>query len=866
MLQLEKIRKEYITGDLKQIALNGISINFRNNEFVAILGPSGSGKTTLLNIVGGLDRYDSGDLIINGISTRNYSDRDWDSYRNHSVGFVFQSYNLIPHQSVLSNVELALTISGISKQERRERATKVLEQVGLGDQLHKKPNQMSGGQMQRVAIARALVNDPDILLADEPTGALDTETSVQVMNLLQEVAKDKLVIMVTHNPELANEYATRVVNLRDGDIIGDSDPYKAEKAEKIIHKNMGKTKMSFMTALSLSLNNLSTKKARTALTAFAGSIGIIGIALILALSNGVNMYISDVQRDTLSSYPLIIESESMDINSMMNSMMGQNETDEHDFDKVYSNNISTDMMSMMSAQLKKNDLASFKEYIGNNPSINDYISTIQYGYDLDLQIYSPDVSDGVTKLNPSEAQMTTGVSIMGSNVSMNAFEEMLGNRDLLTAQYDVLAGRFPDEGKANEVVLVVDENNEISDMMLYGIGLMDPQEYKEMEEKILKGEEVEPKEVQSYSYEEILDTTFKLVINTDVYTYNESEGIWEDKSGDTQFMKGIVEDAMDLEVVGILKPNPEASASSINGAIAYNSALVEYVSEKVNASTIVKEQLADEETNVMTGLPFDVKDYTENMSMEEVQAFMSTLSSDEQMQFAAMTANMSEEEVISLVGQIIRDGDEAATYESVLNELGVINLEKPSKINIYPSDFEAKDDIESYITDYNTKMTNDGKEDMNITYTDIAGLMMSSVSVIINMITYVLIGFVSISLIVSSIMIGIITYISVLERTKEIGILRSIGASKGNISSIFNAETLIVGLFSGVLGIGVTLLILWPVNAIIESLTGVSGIAVLPWNAALILITISVVLSVIAGIIPSKKAAKQDPVTALRSE
>lgn len=875
MLQIKNIYKQYKTGDLVQVALNDVSLNFRDNEFVAILGPSGSGKTTLLNIVGGLDRYDHGDLIINGISTKKYHDRDWDSYRNHSVGFVFQSYNLIPHQSILANVELALTISGISKSERRQRATDVLTKVGLGDQLHKKPNQMSGGQMQRVAIARALVNDPDILLADEPTGALDTETSIQVMKLLQEVANDKLVIMVTHNPELADDYANRIVNLRDGVILSDSNPLELDEshAEEAIHQNLGKASMSFITALTLSFNNLRTKKARTFLTAFAGSIGIIGIALILSLSNGVNQYIDNVQKDTLSSYPISIESESIDLTTMMTTMMDQNNKNEieHDLTQVYSNNIATNMMTTMTEQKKQNDLAQFLKYLKEEDTdIDKHVTAIQTGYNLDLQIYSSQADDNL-KVNPSAMlqQGQSGPSVPGLSgmMSSQVFQEMIDNPELLGAQYDVLAGRFPDQNAHDEVVLVVDKNNEISDMVLYSLGLMDQKEYKEIVNALATDQKAKESEQKSFSYDEILATKFKLVLNTDIYSFDQQANKWVDKHEDLNFMKPVIENAMDIKVVGILRPNPESSAQSLNGTIAYNHTLTEHVINKINDTQIVKEQKENKDTNVFTGLPFDIDNYTETLTIEQVRDWTKTLSEQEQMQFAQLTASMSEAQVIDMVSkQMQASQQEIETYDGNLAKLGVVDLEKPSSINLYPKDFKAKDEIESIIKTYNNKQIEQGNENLTLNYTDIAGLMMSSVSVIINMITYVLVGFVAISLIVSSIMIGIITYISVLERTKEIGILRSIGASKRNISSIFNAETLILGFLSGGFGIGITLLLLIPINAIIESLSGVAGIASLPWQAGVTLVLISIFLSMLAGLIPSSKAAKQDPVIALRSE
>ncbi len=885
MLQIKDIVKQYKTGDLIQTALDHVSLGFRDSEFVAILGPSGSGKTTLLNIVGGLDRYDSGNLIINGISTQKYRDRDWDSYRNHTIGFVFQSYNLIPHQTVLANVELALTISGISRGERRKRAKEALEQVGLGDQLHKKPNQMSGGQMQRVAIARALVNNPDILLADEPTGALDTETSVQVMDLLREVAKDRLVIMVTHNPELAENYATRIVKLRDGRIIDDSDPFEVpESKDEPIHKNMGKSSMSFLTALSLSFNNLRTKKGRTVLTSFAGSIGIIGIAMILSLSSGISDYIETVQKDTLSTYPLTIQKESMDMTSMMMDMMSENTEEgiKHDKNQVYSNNIVTQMLSSMSAEAKSNDLGAFKNYLESDDcDIDAYTSAVQYSYDLDLQLYSPDTEDGIVQVNPSTlgeaassnslaaSEITgppTSVSEMTAYMSFgNVFQEMLDNPELLKNQYDVLAGRMPKAGAYDELILVVDENNEISDIALYTLGLKDQDEFRDIMEAISKGETANETESVSFTYDELLDTSFKLILNTDYFQYNEEKEIWEDKRDDNAYMKEILKDAPELKIVGILRPNEEATATSISGSVGYSSALTKYVIDHVNESDIAKAQMADEKTSVLTGKPFDAATYADNLTIADMQADMAQMSAEEQAQFQQMTEMMGEEAMLESYKESIREGA-TETYDGIMQQLGVVNLEQPSAINIYPKDFDSKDSITEIIDDYNRKQTDAGKEDMTITYTDYMGLMMASVTTIVNMISYVLIAFVSISLVVSSIMIGIITYISVLERTKEIGILRGIGASKKNISSIFNAETLIIGTCAGLIGIGVTLILLIPANAIIGAVTDVAHLAKLPVVGAVILVIISMVLTLVAGLIPSRKAAKKDPVTALRTE
>lgn len=864
MLQLKNIYKVYETGDLKQTALDGVSLNFRESEFVAILGQSGSGKTTMLNIIGGLDQYDKGDLIINGKSTKEFKDRDWDAYRNHSIGFVFQSYNLIPHQTVLSNVELALTLSGVSKTERRKRAKEVLERVGLGKQLHKRPSQMSGGQMQRVAIARALINDPDILLADEPTGALDSETSVQIMDLLKEISKDKLIIMVTHNPELAEEYANRIIKLRDGNIVDDSNPCSIEDLQ--VNKERGerklsKTSMSFGTALSLSLNNLKTKKARTLMTAFAGSIGIIGIALILSLSSGVKSYIAKVQEDTLSSYPVSIESQTVDMASMMENMMGMGREEENnDLDKVYSRNIMTGMIESMSAQMSKNDLKSFKEYLETgNTNIDDYANVIQYGYDLGLQIYKGDTSNGIVKVSPESVYDKLGFGGMsnspmpGATGGFKVWTELLGNQTLLESQYDVVAGTWPKS--YDEILLVVDKNNEISDAYLYSIGLLDDSELESKMNKIQSGEEVEETtEVSSYSCEDILNLTYKLVLNSDYY--EKDNNIWVDKSENSIYMKKLLDNALELKVVGIVKPSEEAVSASINGAIAYTSDLTEYVVNNINDSEIVKEQKDNPEVNVFTGLKFETDENDSTNSPID----MSTLTDEEK----AYLASLSQEELSALMKQ--QNNSTKATYEDNLSLLGCVDLSNPSTINIYPKDFEAKESIEDIISDYNEEKIDQGKDEYVVTYNDMVGLMMSSVTSIIDIISYVLIAFVAISLIVSSIMIGIITYISVLERTKEIGILRSIGASKKDISRVFNAETLIVGFAAGAMGILVTVILNIPINMIIKSVANISDVSKLPVEGGVILVVISMVLTVIAGLIPSKIAAKKDPVEALRTE
>ena len=867
MLQLKNITKNYLSGDNEVQALKGIDIEFRENEFVSILGQSGCGKTTLLNIIGGLDRYTSGDLIINGKSTKEFKDKDWDTYRNHSVGFVFQSYNLIPHQTVLANVELALTISGVGKAERKKKAIEALQKVGLGDQLNKKPNQMSGGQMQRVAIARALVNDPDILLADEPTGALDSKTSVQVMEILKEISKDRLIIMVTHNPELAKKYSSRIVKLLDGKIIDDSNPYKSseEDVKKARNKKdkSGKASMKFTTAVRLSLNNLMTKKGRTFLTSFAGSIGIIGIALILSLSHGMQSYINRVEEDTLSSYPLTIQEASIDVTSMLEAMMGNGEKEEHNDNKIYSRPIVNNILETVSTKLQTNNLEEFKKYLeSGDTNIKDYINAIQYEYNLNLNIYKQNEDKTYQQVNPSkvfdelgfgemmESRQSTS-SMMSGSMTMtqtDVWNEMLDNQNLLQSQYDVLAGKWPT--KYNEVVLIVDENNEVSDYTLYSLGIKDIKELNESMEKIKNKEKVEAGESESYSYDDLLNYKFKILLNTDYY--KESGNAWQDMSNDDEYMKNVVDNAEEITIVGIIKPNEENVSSSGAGMIGYTKELKEYVINKINETEIVKEQKENPNINVFTGIEFPEN---QNSSFDYSQL------TDEQRMYIA---TLSEAELAELMKNYAENS--TATYDSNLSTLGVVDLNKPSTINIYPKDFESKDMITTRISEYNDKQTNDGKEENVITYTDIVGVMMSSVSTIINVISYVLIAFVGISLVVSSIMIGIITYISVLERTKEIGILRSIGASKKDVSRVFNAETLIIGLVAGLIGIVVTLLLNIPINMIIKSIVGISNISKLPTAGAIILVVISVGLTMIAGLIPARFAAKRDPVEALRTE
>ena len=1034
MLQIKDIYKEYRTGDLVQKALDHVSLNLRDNEFVAILGPSGSGKTTLLNIIGGLDQYDSGDLVINEISTKNYKDKDWDSYRNHTIGFVFQSYNLIPHQDILSNVELALTISGISKSERRQRAVEALEEVGLGEQIHKKPNQLSGGQMQRVAIARALVNNPDILLADEPTGALDSDTSVQVMDLLKEVAKDRLVVMVTHNPELAQAYATRIVELRDGKIRSDSDPLELKPTHWMEpeHKNMGKSSMSFLTALSLSFNNLKTKKARTILTSFAGSIGIIGIALILSLSTGVNQYIQSIEEETLSEYPLQIQSTGFDLTSMMGDAQQSGSDKEKENKETESKKAAqvhvSEMITNMFSKIGSNDLASLKQYFDSGDSkIDNYTNALEYTYDVSPQIYSSDTKN-IRQVHPDNSFSSLGLgsstssnSLMSSMMSTNVFFQMPGKDSLYKDQYAVKAGRWPK--KYNECVLVLTGNGNISDFMLYTLGLRDYDELDKMIEEFSKEETVKvPDDISSsYSYDDILNTKFKIVNSSDCYQYDKQYNVYRDKTDDTNYMKKVLDKSEDLTIVGIVQPSEDATATMMSSGIYYPASLTDHVIEEAQSSEIVKKQLDQPDVDVFTGKKFDDKKSSQldmnslftvdtdklkqafsidqsklgagagsldlsgiqidtssmpsidtdalfegmDLELDEDQVtklsdqltsgfesylkknnltdeenmdtyFMAYLQTDDaqsllqngmsgiiqssgladqfqqnlekQMQSAmqqyaqtiskslqkqissamqqqmsslannfqnaiqidaskfqdAIQMNMNEEELSELMMSLMTS--DTSTYENNLQKLGYADFDEPGGINIYPKDFENKEKVIEILDDYNARMEKTD-EDKVISYTDYVGTLMSSVTDIINVISYVLIAFVAISLVVSSIMIGVITYISVLERKKEIGILRAIGASKHNISQVFNAETFIIGLLAGVLGIVITLLLLIPGNMLIHNIAGTTNVnAQLPVMGAVILITLSVILTLIGGLIPSRKAAKSDPVTALRSE
>ena len=986
MLEIRNIVKDYETGSETVHALKGVSIAFRESELVSILGQSGCGKTTLLNIIGGLDQYTSGDLIINGQSTKQYKSADWDIYRNHSVGFIFQSYNLIPHQSVLSNVELALTLSGVSKAERRRRAKEALEKVGLGNQLNKRPNQMSGGQMQRVAIARALVNDPDILLADEPTGALDSETSIQIMELVKEIAKDRLVIMVTHNPELAEKYSTRIVKLLDGRIVGDSDPF--DPAKEPAHSEVRKTEvtkgqktsMSFLTALSLSKNNLMTKKGRTFLTSFAGSIGIIGIALILSLSNGVQEYINSVERSTLASFPVSIQHETVDYTSLMTSMMNvrDNAEENRDPDRIYTNDISTEMMKTMLSEMQTNNLAEFKEYLESDPDgISASIEEIQYSYDSNLYIYGHSADGDIMQINPSTvmsammgqsmadnvSQMTnTYSSLMGSSSmsSYDAFRELLST-DMLKTEYEVLAGRLPEA--YNEVVVLVTDRNELSDVTLYTLGLRDQGELEGMMSSVMVGESFDLDTGDlSFSYDDLMGMEFSMLTAPEFYQKND-DGTWTDMRSDSEFMEQAAENGLKLKVVGILKPDADSLISSTNsGGIGYTHALTEYMIDKTNSSELVKAQKENPDVDVFTGIEFPKADEEEEQPMSQSEAMemltgmlteeqrtklnegiMAALTEEQQAQIqSAMMGMVSDEQMNSImmgvltpeqltqlqsgadVNSLLTDAQKAqmsaqiaasltaeqnaelsemmngmadptkmytifmqvlttdqlrqlmdmtkepettdATYDGNLKLLGVAELSEPSSMKIYATDFESKEKITQLIEKYNdSKIVDDNQADV-INYTDYVGLMMSSVSDIINSISYILIAFVAISLIVSSIMIGIITYISVLERTKEIGILRAMGASKRDISNVFNAETLIVGFSAGVIGIAVTLLLNIPINIIIENITGIANVALLPWQGGVILVVISMLLTLIAGLVPAGVAAKKDPVEALRTE
>ena len=1043
MLQLRNIRKAYTTGSFTQTALDDVSISFRDSEFVAILGPSGSGKTTLLNIIGGLDHYDTGDLVIDGISTKEYKDRDWDTFRNNRIGFVFQAYNLIPHQTILANVELALTLSGVSRAERRTRALDALRKVGLGDHVDKKPSQLSGGQMQRVAIARALINDPEILLADEPTGALDSKTSVQIMDLLTEIANDRLVIMVTHNPELAERYATRIVNLADGVIRSDSDPFDpAPEDMRASKKQVHRTSMSFLTALSLSWNNLLTKKGRTLMTAFAGSIGIIGIAAILSLANGVNSYIANIEEETLSEYPLSIEDQGFDMTSLMTmgmSAQGSSSGSGDSQDAGQADGTSNDanggtvgeskMVTGMFGSIGSNDLASLKEYLDNGDSgIDQYVNSIEYGYSITPQLFSSDTEDGVRQVNPDKSFSSIGFGsatstngIMSSMMSTNVFYEMPSDPDLYQDQYDVVAGTWPQS--YNDIVLVLTPNGKVSDFMLYTMGLRDHSELDDMVRAFANEEEVNaPDDYMTLTYDQLMGVTFKLVAATDYYQYDPDYHVWKNKNDDADYMRDLVNSGEVVHICGIVKPKAGAKITSLQTGFYYTSDMVSHIIDEAADSQIVKDQLADSATNVFTGKSFveeaDAEDSSFDMSSlftidgnklqaafqidpdalsvdmssldlsgaaidlpaapemdpsefqvsgqptinkeaaaalmaavekdyfayyseqvqqgkpapsfneyfvteraqklvsdalpgiidtsemqaelaQKIQAYLqATMSSymnqvvsamqtqvqaamtqvmgqlsanmatamhvDESAFADAFQMNMDEKELTELMMSLM--SSETTSFDGNLNKLGYADYAKPASIDIYPKDFESKQSVIDILDGYNDKMKAEGEDDKAVSYTDIVGALMSSVTTIVNMISYVLVAFVAISLVVSSIMIGVITYISVLERKKEIGILRSIGASKGDIGRVFNAETVIVGLVAGLIGIGVTALGCIPANAIVYALFDVPNVAILPWQAAVILVAISVFLTFLSGLIPSSAASRKDPVEALRSE
>ena len=855
MLQCKNIIKDYVSGDEIVHALKGVSLSFREHEFVSILGQSGCGKTTFLNIIGGLDHYTSGDLIINGKSTKDYSDKDWDTYRNHQVGFVFQSYNLIMHQSVLSNVELALTLTGVNKEERRKRAIEALNKVGLSDQIHKKPTQMSGGQMQRVAIARAIVNNPDIILADEPTGALDSATSVQIMEILKEISKDKLVIMVTHNPQLADEYSSRIIRLKDGSLVSDSNPFNEQEmnVDMSVLKRPG---MSFKMACSLSLNNLMTKKARTFLTSFAGSIGIIGIALIMSLSHGMQSYIDQMENDTMASYPIEIQSSSSDMSTLMTTMMGmKKESKEHNDSKIYSRPYVEDVLESLSSS-KKNNLSAFKSYIESSKGkeFRKTAKAIEYDYNLNLQVYNENTDSGLVQVSPNGLLDKLGMSDMMSIQSQFMDSSAMTNdqvwlslpesKKLRDDEYQLVEGKWPTN--YNEVVLEVDENNEITDYALYSLGLLDQDELVKNYQKILNGEidKISKTKLKSYSVDDILNLKFRLVLNSDLY--QKVNGLWINQSENESYMKDVVSKSPEIKVVGIIKPSESTVSQPTMGGVYYTKVMEEYVTSKTENAQIVKEQKTNPNINIFT--------QTEFASGQKMS--MSNLTNEQMMQLSSM----SQEELMNYMNTYNENIN--ATYDSNLTKLGVVDYSNPTKISLYASSFDGKEKLSDLITSYNKKQT---KSNM-ITYNDFIGTMLSSVTSVVNIISYVLIAFVSVSLIVSSIMIGIITYISVLERTKEIGILRSIGASKKDITRVFNAETFIIGLISGVLGILITLVLNVPISVVVENMTGVAHIAKLPVNGAVFLILIDLVLTILAGLIPSKIASKKDPVEALRSE
>lgn len=872
MLELKNIVKEYHVADETINALNNVSIKFRENEFVSILGPSGCGKTTLLNIIGGLDRYTSGDLIINGRSTKEYKDRDWDTYRNHSIGFIFQSYNLIPHQTVLENVELALTLAGVSKEERRTRAKEVLTKVGLGDKLNNRPNQLSGGQMQRVAIARALINDPDILLADEPTGALDTKTSIQILELLKEVASDRLIIMVTHNPELAEQYSTRIIKLLDGKVIDDSNPVREEEVIKTKEKvdKKEKASMSFFTALSLSFRNMLTKKGRTIMVAFAGSIGIIGIALILSVSYGFQAYIDRVEEDTLSSYPVMITEENTNMSSIISSFASSSKDENRPLDKIYSKLVLTQMLKAVSSETYQNNMTAFKAYIESQKDyLENYTLDIKYNYNITPYIYKADTNK-VVQVNPNvlfSNMMGTmgGMQATAMSAMSSCFDEKINNQKLLETQYEVLAGEWPDKNDddyAKKLIMVVDDNNEISDFILYALGIEDQDEMKDMIKDVLLGKEVAT-EVKEYTYEYMLSLKYKVLSYGDFYV-QQIDTSWTDMSGDTEFLKNTInEKGIELSVGCIVRLRPECSAGSLTSTLMYSSELIDMLIKHNNQTGIVQDQLTRSNIDVFTGKQFEIPEITIDTVNALFEIFLASLPEEQRPLISAYFDSLSDEEKIEQLKEYIKTD---ATYEGNIDKLQYVDIDSPHSISLYPIDFNSKDKVTDFIADYNKQMLAQGLEANVINYTDYIGLFLSSVTLILNIITYVLIGFVSVSLIVSSIMIGVITYISVIERTKEIGILRSVGASKKDVSRVFNAETLIIGFASGVIGILVTLLLIVPINLIINHVGNIANIAKLPFLGAIILILISMGLTLIAGIFPARFASKCDPVEALRTE
>ena len=917
MLVLKDICKDYITGDTTVRALSDININFRESEFVSILGPSGCGKTTMLNIIGGLDIYTEGDLIINGKSTKTFADENWDTYRNHSIGFVFQNYNLIPHQSILANVELALTLSGVTKKERRERAVAALVQVGLGKHLNKRPNQMSGGQVQRVAIARALINNPDIILADEPTGALDSETSVQIMDLLKEISKDKLIIMVTHNPELAYEYSNRIIRFKDGKIIDDSNPFNPDDSDREYEKNKAeeerkkgkKPSMSFATAFGLSLRNLGTKKGRTILTAFAGSIGIIGIALVMALSTGIQNYVDKMQNDTLMGMPVSIEQESMDIESMMNTMSGMGmmmaEID-HDRDKIYVNEMMAEMVNNFIAKSNANNLKSFKKYIEDNKeAFNEICNDVQYKYMPPMNIYRADLENGIVQVNPGMLLDAMGYgqmmemmeSFIGAGLSV--WNEVVGDEEVLNNTFNIVYGRLPKE--KNEIVVIADVNNEINELILYGLGLRDQSEFTNDMMSSLAGEGVYQTTEASYTYEEICNLKFKLVLNSDFMVKDKKTGLWQDKSSDINFLKETIENGLELEIVGIVRPKDDNLMGVGVGYVGYTSELTDYVLEAAEQSQVVQEQLANPDRDVLSGLEFvtysindfDIKDIDLSqidLKYLNLEPFMSLLSEFDlgEMDMSSMLTStlmsgfnlgdmtelqkkliegyLNDEQVIAIKQAYIDSMNAKCSYDQTMLTLGYQSPEIPTSIYFYPKTFDDKDKLFEMIDYYNEQVVADGHEEYQIEPTDAVGAILGSVNMIIDIVTYVLVIFVAISLVVSSIMIGIITYISVLERTKEIGILRSIGASKSDVAMVFNAETITIGFGAGTLGIICTLLLEIPINLLLQYFTNTFAAAELPVGVAVTLIGISVGLTFIAGLVPSSLAAKKDPVEALRTE